>query len=131
MMDETVTSSLRPLLEGLTFTIAGHPEHLPHCASAYEGDLIKEFGSEIGLNRANTKQKRDSSGTEATRRLHNKRNNRSRGKDRGWSNLRVLRAPSHICFLSLTYTLTVSVHNKILYLLVHYNTPYLIIHFNI
>ena len=92
MMDETVTSCLRPLLEGLTFTIAGHPEHLPHCASAYEGDLIKEFGSEIGLGRANTKQKRDSSGTEATRRHNNKRNNRSRGRGRGWSNLRVLRA---------------------------------------
>ena len=84
-MDETVTSCLRPLLEGLTFTIAGHPEHLPHCASAYEGDLIKEFGSEIGLGGANTKQKRDSSGIEATRRLNNKRNNRSRGRGRGWS----------------------------------------------
>ena len=46
-----MTSCLRPLLEGLTFTIAGPPEHLPHCASAYEGDLIKEFGSEIGLEK--------------------------------------------------------------------------------
>ena len=38
-----MNSCLRPLLEGLTFTIAGHPEHLPHCASANEGDLIKKL----------------------------------------------------------------------------------------
>ena len=36
-------SVIRPLLRNLTFTIAGLPEHLPHCASAYEGDLIKNL----------------------------------------------------------------------------------------
>ena len=60
MMDETVNSCLRPLLEGLTFTIAGHPEHLPHCVSAYEGDLFKKFGPEIRLGCADTKERRDS-----------------------------------------------------------------------
>ena len=39
-INETVASCLSPLLSGLTFTIAGHQEHLPHCSSAYEGDLI-------------------------------------------------------------------------------------------
>ena len=50
-MDETMTSCLRqrPLLKNLTFTIVCHPEHLLHCVSAYEGDLIRKFGLEIRL----------------------------------------------------------------------------------
>ena len=59
-------------MEGSTFTIAGHSENLPRCASAYEGDLVKEYSSEIRLGGANTKELRYSSGTEATRRLHTK-----------------------------------------------------------
>ena len=105
-----MTSCLRPrpLLKNLTFTIVCHPEHLLHCVSAYEGDLIREFGPEIRLGWANRRERRDYSGTEATRRLHNKGSNRSRGRGRRWRNLRVLRAlkPFHgLCRSVLHYSL--------------------------